>query len=209
MDGCGVRDFGGSAAHCDGILVDFLYGLRQGCGVRLLWVFLSLTVSLSASVREVVQVFQPLSFHGTDSAESFGENQIQQAGIRQSAMIVTGAMPETLILAVGQPSKLSVVGGDYPFTENNLLALCGIEVTAIMEDGLTVISLDLESMKIPEEVDLEVRRVLSLGIEAIEATLRHYYQGAIQAGRFEVQLTGLSEATESLRDLGREIRLKK
>jgi len=63
----------------------------------------------SASVREVVTVYQALSFHGTDTAESLGE-EIVQAGVLATPMILSGAMPEVLISAVAEPHKLASIG---------------------------------------------------------------------------------------------------
>lgn len=154
----------------------------------------------SASVRELVAVYQPISYHGTDTVTQVGEDFVQ-AGIMSTPIVVTGAMPEVLVQAVGMPHRMVRVG-DYPFEENNLLALCQIKVGAEMEETQLTVVFDLSSLKIPEEVDLSARKVLELGIQAVKRTLKVYYVEAQQKTPYRIQIIGTKEDNASLKDLG-------
>ncbi|HCQ80352.1 MAG TPA: hypothetical protein DIV46_10285, partial [Verrucomicrobiales bacterium] len=59
----------------------------------------------SATTLEVLRVFQPLSLHGTDVDHEFKGEAIQ-ARIFARPMVLSGAMPENLVLAVATPHRM-------------------------------------------------------------------------------------------------------
>jgi len=167
-----------------------------------------LTLSLaSASVREVVTVFQPLSFHGTDTAEPSGE-ELVQAGIRSLPMVLSGAMPETLVDAVAHTHALSSIG-EYPFKENNLIVLSGIRMSGEVEEKKLIVKIDLSNLKIPEEVDLAAREIIVMAKTALRKTLAEYHSGDGSAVSYEVRISGTSEKNATLKDLAEKVVLKK
>ena len=59
----------------------------------------------SATTLEVLRVFQPLSLHGTDIDHEFKGESVQ-AHIFARPMVLSGAMPENLVLAVATPHRM-------------------------------------------------------------------------------------------------------
>jgi len=163
---------------------------------RFLAVFGIATTLCSASVREILTVYQPLSFHGTDTAETFGKEVIQ-AGVKPTPMVLSGAMPEVLVAAVAHPHRLAFIG-NYPFEENNLLALCKIELNAEIEDRELLVSFDVSKVAIPEEVDLSIRTILKM-----------YYLEDDQPKTYRIEITGTNEKNATLKNLSEKVVLKK
>jgi len=174
---------------------------------RFLAVFGIATTLCSASVREILTVYQPLSFHGTDTAETFGKEVIQ-AGVKPTPMVLSGAMPEVLVAAVAHPHRLAFIG-NYPFEENNLLALCKIELNAEIEDRELLVSFDVSKVAIPEEVDLSIRTILQLSIKAVQRTLKMYYLEDDQPKTYRIEITGTNEKNATLKNLSEKVVLKK
>lgn len=168
-------------------------------------IFLSLLMLGSACgvTKEVVRVFQPVSYHDTDSATEYGvKGQLVQAAVVDRSIVLSGAFPEDLVKAVSMPLTLPSNNPTYEVPEANLILLCGLalEVNRI-EDSVEVI-IDCAALDIPETVELTARQVLTMAIEAIRRTLRVYYQeGAHESFQCHLSLTGLPEKNEKLADL--------
>jgi len=152
-----------------------------------------------ASVREVITVYQPLSFHGTDTGEVKG-SEVIQAGVRPTSMVLSGAMPEVLVSAVAASHRLESIGG-YDTKENNLLVLCRITLDATVEDGGLFIHFDLKDLSLPEEVEIDARTILKLSIDALKKTLQNYFEDSEGEQKYQILIEGTSEKNHSLKDL--------
>lgn len=158
----------------------------------------------AGSVREIVQVSQPLSFHGTDTAMQLGDEPVQ-AGVMSSPMVLTGAMPEVLIEAVARPLKFA--SETYPFSENNLFALCGIGLAVDSIDSVHVIRIDARQLKVPEEVDLTPTQIVTLAVKALEKTLADYHKGGPETATYEVTVQAAEGQKKALEKLERRLEL--
>ena len=128
----------------------------------------------SATTLEVLRVFQPLSLHGTDVDHEFKGEAIQ-AHIFARPMVLSGAMPENLVLAVATPHRMPATF-NYDVNECNLLTLFQVELSGIMLDsGQLKVAFNLSKMKAPEGVELPIRTVLKLSIQALKRTLEDYH----------------------------------
>ena len=160
------------------------------------------SVGLScATTLEVVQVYQPLSLHGTDVDYDF-EGEAIQARVLSRPMVLSGALPEGLVTAVASPHKMPAVP-NYDVPESNLLRLYGLEMMGEMtgEAELKVV-IDLSGKKVPKDVELSLRTVLKLSISALKKTLKDYHFAENKPLRVTLELAGLDRKTASLGDLG-------
>ncbi len=175
---------------------------------RLILILFSLSASASlASVREVVTVFQALSYHGTDSVEEV-DGELFQAGVQSFPLIVSGAMPEVMVEAIARPHRLPSLG-EYRFKENNLLVLCKIALRAEMKDKELRVSFDVSKLSLPEEVECSARTVLSMAIKALDQTLRSYAHRSDEKTAYRVEIIGTNDKNESLKNLSRKVEIKK
>ena len=154
----------------------------------------------SATTLEVLQVFQPISLHGTDVDHEFQGDAVQ-ARIFARPMVLSGAMPENLVGAIATPHRMPATF-NYDVKECNLLALFQVDVVGIMDDaGELKVSFNLAKMKAPEEVDLSIRTVLKLSIQALKKTLADYHHPENKPLKVKVVIEGTTEKNSSLRDL--------
>ena len=176
---------------------------------RVLAVLLLLPALVSGVTLEVVNLYQPLSLHGTDGiGESLGENDPVQAAVMSRPYAVTGAMPEDLVKAVGAPHRIASNGDGYDVRDANLLNLCKIELSAEMKNTRLLVRLDVSKLEVPEELDLTARQVLTLSIMAIEHTLKDYFSdGKGEVLRVSIGVKGTNEGNESLQNLARRLSL--
>ena len=160
------------------------------------------SVSLaSATTLEVLRVFQPLSLHGTDVDHDF-KGEVLQAQIYSRPMVLSGAMPENLVLAVATPHQMPATV-NYDGNECNLLTLFQIEVTGILAKlGELKVAFNLAKMKAPEDVELPIRTVLQLSIKALKKTLEDYHHPENKPLKVEIVIEGTTLKNSSLRDLG-------
>jgi len=155
---------------------------------------------------EVCQVYQPLSLHGTDVVTEFQGSQIQ-AGIFSNPAVLSGAMPESLISAVGAPYRFAP-SDHFKVPESNLLVLCGISLRAAGSEGEVVAVFDLTRLSMPGDVELSVHTVLTLAIEALKKTLRAYQDPQNDAVMVRVEIRGTKEGTASLQSLSERFSTK-
>ena len=176
--------------------------------LRVLALLLLLPLIASGVTLEVVNLYQPLSLHGTDGVgESLGEDDPVQAAVMSRPYAVTGAMPEDLVKAVGSPHRIASNGDGYVVEDANLLSLCKISLTAEMGNTRLLVRLDVSKLELPEELDLSARQVVALSIMAIERTLRDYFQHIKdEILRVSIGVQGTNEGTEGLKDLARRLR---
>ena len=118
--------------------------------MRVLFLSLLLLGSLSAITKEVVQVFQPVSYHDTDSATEYGvKGELVQAAVVDRPMVLSGAFPEDLVKAVELPCRLESNNPTYDVKEANLVVLCGLKLEVTHEVGSMEIVVDCSEFKNP------------------------------------------------------------
>ncbi len=153
----------------------------------------------SATTLEVLQVYQPVSLHGTDMDHEF-EGEHIQARVFSVPMVLGGAMPENLVAAISKPLRMPPVD-NYKVKECNLLVLYRIELHASLEEEIIVVTFDLTRMKAHEDVELPVRTVLELSIVALKTTLTEYHQSENDPIKVRVAIEGTTAKNASLKDL--------
>ncbi|MCH2063720.1 MAG: hypothetical protein MK194_08345 [Roseibacillus sp.] len=177
--------------------------------LRVLALLLLLPSIVSGVTLEVVNLYQPLSLHGTDGVgESLGEDDPVQAAVMSRPYAVTGAMPEDLVKAVGSPHRITSNGDGYVVEDANLLNLCKIELSAEMKNTRLLVRLDVSKLELPEELDLTARQVVTLSIVAIEYTLKDYFRNSKDEDlRVSIGVKGTNEGNEALKNLARRLTL--
>jgi hypothetical protein len=162
-----------------------------------------LLAAAHASTIMVVPIHEPLSLHATDGDDAISDiGEALQATVMARPMALSGAFPEVLVDAIATPHKIPTNHPHYEVEETNLLVLCGVKISGEMtEDGLLV-RLDVETLAIPEEVDLTSRQVLRLAIVAVRHTVAAYQQPQPEPLTVTIVVEGTSEGTAPLRDLG-------
>jgi len=149
---------------------------------------------------EVVQVFQPLSLHGTDIDHNF-EGKPIRAQIFSSPFVLSGAMPETLVASVAAPHRMPG-SENYGVKESNLLALYQVGLEAHFNDeDILLVTFDLSKLKAPEDVELPIRTVLRLAIAAVKKSLAEYHHEENGPLNVRVEIEGTNQKNASLRDL--------
>ena len=160
-----------------------------------------LPMMASAVTVEVVQLFQPLSLHGTDGAGDEDDDMVLQAAVMARPMALAGAIPEDLVKAGGDPCKIASNSPAYTEEEANLLIICKIELSVAMLDKRLIVRLDVSDLAMPEEVDLTARQALTLSIRAIRKTLEAYFAHSDEKLPWEVRITGTNPKNASLKNL--------
>ena len=170
-------------------------------------ILLALWLSLlcaQATVIDIVPIYQPVSLHGSDvddEVDDTGES--LQAAIMSRPMALTGAFPEVLVESIAMPHQLPTNNPNYEVKEVNLVALCGLKLSAEqVEKGDLHLEINIANLAIPAEVDLTVRQVLKLTAASIRKTLGEYNAGQKDALKVQLRIVGTNENNHSLQDLG-------
>lgn len=152
-------------------------------------------------------ISQALSLHGTDVGEEFA-GEIVQARVLSFPAVVVGALPEGLIDEVGAAHRLP--GPDsYKVKEANLLVLCGVSLDGAMTNEGLVCTFNLSKLSVPNEVEMPVRVVLKLAIQAVKETLERYYREAQDSQKVMIKISGTNEKNATLKDLSMEFKVGK
>ena len=169
--------------------------------MRKIFTVLLASASLAAATTlEVLQVYQPLSLHGTDVDHEF-QGEAIQAQIFARPMVLSGAIPENLVSAIATPHRMPATF-NYDVKECNLLSLFQVEVSGMMDDsGELKVSFNLAKLKAPEGVELPIRTVLKLSIQALKKTLEDYHHPENKPLKVKVVIEGTAQKNNSLRDL--------
>lgn len=180
-------------------------GVAWDSPATMMKLLLALALSLSplgATTISVVPIFEPVSLHGTDVDELITETgEALQATVISRPMALTGAFPETLVESIRTTHRLPTNNPNYQVEEVNLLVLCGVEISAVMdEDGLQVF-FNVEKMVIPEGIDLTVRQVIKLGIVAVRKTLEAYQLPENDPLPVRLRISGTTAETATLTEL--------
>ena len=177
--------------------------------MKLLACLLLLCAPAFATTLSLVSVFEPISLHGTDVDDAVSKSgETLQAAVVARPMVLSGALPETLVEAVRTPHAMPSNDPNYTVEEVNLLELCRIGVTAEIEDGWLEVRLDVSKRAIPEEVKLTIRQVLELGFRAVRSTLELYQKPQHEPLKVRLRVAGTDEGTASLKDLDAEFELE-
>ena len=177
--------------------------------MKVLFLSLLLVGSLSAITKEVIRVFQPVSYHDTDSATEYGvKGELVQAAVVDRAMVLSGAFPEDLVKAVAMPFRFESNNATYDVKEVNLIVLCGLKLEVTREKNSMEVLIDCSEFKIPEELEMTEEQVLTMSIEAMRRTVRVYYQeGDHEAFKYQFRLVGLGEEQKAFKDLDSEFQV--
>lgn len=160
-------------------------------------------MSLPASTITVVQIYEPLSLHGTDGDEALSDiGEALQASVMPRPMALTGAFPEVLVESIRSPHLIPTNNPNYKVTETNLLVLCDVGISSEIDDDVLTVKLDVAELSIPPEVDLTTRQILKLAIISIRKTLEDYQRLQTQTLTILITIEGTDDAKASLRDLG-------
>lgn len=156
-----------------------------------------------ATVIDVVSIHQPLSLHGSDvddEVDDTGES--LQAAILSRPMAMTGAFPEVLVEAIAMPHQLPTNNPNYEVKEVNLVVLCGLKITAELDDSGLLVEINVANLVIPDDVDLTARQVLKLVCGSIRKTLAEYNGKQKDELKVLLRIVGTNEGNRSLEDLG-------
>lgn len=176
--------------------------------MRLFAIILLLGFPALATNLSVVPVFEPVSLHGTDVNDEVSQSgETLQAAVISRPMVISGAMPESIVEAVRSPHAMPSNDPNYVVEEVNLLELCRIGVAAEMMDGLLEVRLNVSKAAIPSDVDLTIRQVLELGFKAVRSTLDVYQRPQLDPLKVRFKVEGTDEGTASLKNLEIEFEL--
>ena len=155
-----------------------------------------------ASTISVISIYEPLSLHGTDVDDVISDTgEALQATVLPRAMALTGAFPEVLVESIRTPNQLATNNPNYKVQEANLLILCSVGIGAeLKEDGL-VVTLDVQDIQIPAEVDLTSRQLLKITLVAIQRTLEDYNRSQTEPLNVSIVIDGTTENNATLKDL--------
>ena len=158
---------------------------------------------LGGSTIEVVNLYQPLSLHGTDGAVEFeGEPEALQAAVLARPFAVSGAIPEDLVKAISAPYRIASNNPAYDVKDANLLNLAKITLTTEMRGERLLVRFNVSKLAIPEEVDLSARQILKLAITSVRRTMKSYFRGdAAVPLEVSIGIVGTNESNASLEDL--------
>ena len=164
---------------------------------------------LPATVIDVVQIYQPLSLHGSDVDDEVDDmGQSLQAAILSRPMALTGAFPEVLVESIAMPHQLPTNNENYKVKEVNLVALCGLKLQAeLTKDGVLEVEVNIANLVIPEDVDLTARQVLKLVHGSIRKTLTEYNSAQKEELKVLLRIVGTQESNRSLEDLGTQYKV--
>lgn len=162
-----------------------------------------------SSTKAVYPIWQPISLHGTDVTSVPGmESGVDFGVIMSRPMVLSGALPETLIYAVGLSHQLSSIG-TYEEKEANLLVLYNIKLEPTLNDKGLLIIFDLSKMVTPEEMEVGARDAIKLSIKAIKKTLQAYADAHLRKDlKCAISIEGLTQKNQSFRELGEQFEVK-
>lgn len=167
-------------------------------------IFLSLLLASPcfATTISVVPIYEPLTLHGTDTADIITDiGEALQATVMPRPMALTGAIPEALVEAIRTPHPIPTNAPNYKVKEANLLVLCDLTLAAEMTpEGMTV-TLDVTKLAIPEEVDMTARQLIRITFAALQKTLEVYQQQQMNPLHVDINITGTTEKNATLKEL--------
>jgi len=121
-------------------------------------------------------------------------------------MVIQGAAPEALLAAVAHPHRLVSLSDQkaYREAEANLLVLCGLKLSTKLESRHCVVKIDISTIKIPQQLDIQPRELLLLARLAVEKTLELYYSGQAGTMKIDLRIVGIQNNDQlALREIER------
>lgn len=162
------------------------------------------TLASFATVIDVVQIYQPISLHGSDvgdEVDDMGES--LQASILSRPMALTGGFPEVLVESIAMPHALPTNNENYKIQEVNLVVICGLKIDAEMdEEEMLLVEINIANLVIPDEIDMTARQVLRLVAGSIKKTLSEYNTRQKDDLRVQMRVVGTNDNNHALQDLG-------
>lgn len=172
--------------------------------MKRLLIFLASMQLASATVIDVVTVYQALSLHGSDVDDEVDADSGEslQAAVMPIPMALSGEFPEAIVRAVTLPLRLTSNNTNYKIPEVNLCQLCGIKIETDSDAQNEVkIQIDISALAIPEEVDLTARQVIKLISSAIRRSVTEYNKSQKNPLSVNITITGTVASNATLRDL--------
>lgn len=161
-----------------------------------------------ATTIMVVPIYEPLSMHGTDGDDAISDiGEALQATVMSRPMALSGAFPEVLVESMRTPHPLPSNNPNYRVQETNLFVLCNIGVKAQLTENGLLVTLDINEISIPFDVDLTSRQILRIGIVAVRKTLEEYQRPQPEPLKVRIRIAGATGDREPLNDVGVEFTL--
>jgi hypothetical protein len=163
---------------------------------------LLLVCKSSATTISVVPIYEPLTLHGTDTADIITDiGEALQATVMPRPMALTGAIPEALVEAIRTPHPIPTNAPNYKIKEANLLVLCNLTLAAEMTTEGMSVTLDVSKIQIPEDVDMTARQLIRITFAALQKTLEVHQQQQTEPLHVEIKITGTTENNLTLKEL--------
>jgi hypothetical protein len=177
--------------------------------MKVIFLFAAMMLFTHATVIDVVNIFQPLSLHGSDVDDEVDDTgEALQAAILSRPMALTGAFPEVLIESIAMPHQLPTNNPNYAIKEVNLVVLCGLKVAAELDDtGTLQVEINIANLVIPPDIDLTARQVLKLLSASIRKTLMEYNGGQKDDLKVLLRIVGTNDNNQTLQDLGSQYKV--
>lgn len=150
----------------------------------------------------VVPIFEPLSLHQTDADDAISsEGESLQASVMPRPMALTGAFPEVLVDAIRSPHLIPSNQPTYKVQETNLLVLSHIGIRGELHDNTLSVSLQLDELQVPADLDISPRQIIELTIVAIRKTLEVYQTHLSDPLSVSISILGTIPSLSHLTDL--------
>jgi len=134
----------------------------------------------SASTIELARIFSPLTLVDTGTASNLQQDgEPLPVAIMERPIAISGRVPEALIEAVAIPFAIDTNQPQlYQVSEANLIALCGVEIEAFIDEADDLnIKLIMPSKEAVQDIDITLKQLVELILMSIEKTLSANNQG--------------------------------
>ncbi|GAA5494308.1 hypothetical protein Rhal01_00468 [Rubritalea halochordaticola] len=177
--------------------------------LKTLTVLIATALTAFSSTKAVYPVWQPISLHGTDVDGVPGmESGVAFGVVMSRPMVLSGALPEALVCAVGLQHQMQSIG-TYEEKEANLLVLYNISVQPTLNDKGLLIVFDLSKIVTPEDMEVGARDSIKLAVTAIKKTLQAYADAHLRKDlKCAISIEGLGPKNQSFRELGEQFVIK-
>jgi hypothetical protein len=121
--------------------------------------------------RQIAEIFQPISLLGTDTEdEPLKDGQTMAATILCRPILVAGAFPESPVMAMCLPHKITGATDGFP-EESNLIVLVGAEIDAEFGEKSHSVTADFSHAKVSEDLGVSLLQVMQLTAECLQRNL--------------------------------------
>ena len=135
--------------------------------------FASVLFAFSAHAeRQIAEIFQPTSLLGTDTEDGpLKDGQTMGASILSRPILIGGAFPESPVLAMCLPHKITGATDGFP-KESNLIVLVGAKINAEFGENSHSVIADFSHAKVSEDLGVSLIQVMQLTAECLNRNLR-------------------------------------